>query len=281
MLKFNLRHWAKHTLVRSRIRRRFHASLEKPLVLVHQMGKVGSSSVTATIRASFLEIQVEQTHTLHPDHLAYAIQRERDSGQVYLPEHLLVSRQILDKGIPFTKMITLTREPIGRSVSFFYEDLKKQSPEALLMDKQIATAKVNEDLLSVLRGSNGTSNPGIWFNREIESLLGIDVFASPFYTDRGYSIYSNGQVDVLLLRMEDLDRCLVPALAEFFNVKPGKINVKASNIGSSKWYNDAMRETKASLELPTDVLERVLSTSYVQHFYSDYIDRLRSKWGAE
>lgn len=97
-------------------------------IIIYQMGKVGSSTVKATLKAMNLPFPIFHVHTLNEDHLHHAWKRVRRSINPYAPQHLIVSSLLIKKiqrhKFP-CRFVTLSRAPIERAISFVFEDHKK------------------------------------------------------------------------------------------------------------------------------------------------------------
>ena len=104
-------------------------------LIIYQMGKVGSTSVTKALRALSPNYSVYGVHTLRPDNVEQAIANYRKNYSVrrLVPEHLLASRLLvrdLAKGQPRGrwKVITIIRDPIARNISSFFQDIELRHP---------------------------------------------------------------------------------------------------------------------------------------------------------
>ena len=60
--------------------------------------------------------------------------------------------------------------------------------------------------------------PLTWFDSEMKSVFGIDVFSSDFPKSRGYKIYKEEHADLLLMRSEDINKCVSEAFKEFLDI---------------------------------------------------------------
>ena len=80
-------------------------------VLVYQMGKVGSSSVTNSLLRHYSGI-VLQAHYFNSNHKDWRV------GRLY--------RWVIEEDNPL-RIISLTREPIGRNVSAFFQNFEKHT----------------------------------------------------------------------------------------------------------------------------------------------------------
>ena len=259
-----------------------HVEEQEPII-VFQMGKVGSSTVLETLHGLDLPNPVLHVHTLAPDHLAHAVRRQRQSPRPFLHEHLIVSALLVakrqHKRFP-CRLITLTREPISRAISFVFEDAVKQMPEARLPDGSYDLEHVQTVVQELLATKNGVADPTEWFDRELKGQFGVDVFAQPFDAERGFAILEGTDCSVLLLRMEDLNRVLPEALGTFLGMDTDTIQIQQANVGKHKDYASDLSAVKQQLLLPEELLDKVLATRYVDHFYPEERLRLRARWSS-
>jgi len=277
-----LRGWGKETIDRVRKRFLFRNLEDRTPTLVYQMGKVGSSTVAKTLDGLREAAPVVRIHSLNPAKVARSIETLRESLG-YLREHVVTSsvlvRRQLDWGEFPCRIITLTREPVGRAISFAFQDWKRQLPEVSDLDELHADRMV-ELVTEKLRPGSLHANPGQWFERELESVFGIDVLDTPYNFEQGYTVIQSGPVNVLVIRMEDLNRSLGAGLASLCDLDRRSVRVRQSNVGENKEYADLLSEVKERLTLPPSVSDRVLSTDYARHFYGPDLDRLYDKWTA-
>lgn len=246
-------------------------------VLVYQMGKVGSSTVTKTLQGLGLSCPIVQVHILSPTNLHLALARQQQLGVRYLDKHLLVSRRLvhkLEREVFPCRIVTLTREPISRAISFVFQTLRTHAPDALLANGQIDRQKVAAKVVEVLQGEHPAADPGKWFDTELYEVFGIDVFSRPYDFQRGFMIFRRKDVAALVMRMEDLERHLQPALADFLRVDVPKDAIRHANMGERKWYASDIAWVKKNLRLAEETLMRVVGTKYFQHFYSPQRDEV-------
>ena len=104
-----------------------------------------------------------------------------------------------------------------------------------------------------------------------------DVFAQPFPTSKGYHIYSGANADLLLLRLEDLDRCAGVAFKEFLNIDG--FSIESANVSADKEYGSEYSEFTRKLTLPASYIDHMYQSRFMRHFYSaDERERFRLKW---
>lgn len=263
-------------------RKLFGIELQNP-ILVYQMGKVGSKTVVQALHNLDIADPIIHVHTLSQSQLEKAIAKERQSHGSHLPAHLIASkilvRKLQDGPIP-CRVITLTREPVARAVSFAFEDWKKKAPNALLENGAFDTDALTKSVKRMLINQSGHGNLSHWFDRELKDVLGVDVFASPYDRKKGYTIIEGDKVSVLVLRLEDINRSLPEALAEFLGVEAEQVSMRAENVGDRKWYADSLKQVKNHFVLPPDLAQSVLRTRYFQHFYGADTPQILDRWSA-
>lgn len=245
------------------------------------MGKVGSSTVVETLKNLELGVPIVHTHTLRASTLKKAIQKERTSGTQRISGHLIASSILIPKlenGLFPSTVITLTREPIGRAVSFVFEDWRKKAPHARQTDGQLDPQVMASAVEEILESVGNHADPSGWFDEEIKGVFGIDIFSVPFDFERGFVLLQRGPVRVLLMRMEDLDGALPLGIEACLGVPARDVEIRRANEGSKSWYRDSFQKVKQSLRLREELVDRILSTRYVRHFYPEQIDALRRRW---
>jgi hypothetical protein len=275
-----LRGWGKEIVHRVQKRVALRNFENQTPTLVYQMGKVGSSTVVETLENLPLLSPIVRVHSLHPAKVSEDIETLRESLG-YLREHVITSSTLVQKQLDWGEfpctVITLTREPVGRAISFAFQDWRRQLPEVSVV-RDLDPEKMIELVMQKLRPGSLHADPGRWFERELKSVFGIDVMTVPYDFDQGYVKIQAGPVDVLVMRMEDLDRSLKGGLRELYGLSSRGIEVERSNVGKKKAYADLLADVKARLSLPRPVSKRVWSTDYARHFYGPDLSRLRDKW---
>lgn len=281
------RAWYVHELRRAE--RHFDA---RPII-VYQMGKVGSTTVRLSLSASDVGRKVYQVHTLHPK-LNESIEEQR---REYPPEEredalrrvwrnqYLYERLVSDKGGEPWKVITLVRDPIARNVGTFFqhveilhEDDLAWHVRALSYDFELTVPKNDLRGLGKMFFERCRHDQALeFFDREFNGLWDIDVFAEPFPKERGFHTYRNRKMDVLLLRLEDLDRCGAEAMGGFLNCF--NIRITKKNVGSAKPYADLYSRFKREIDLPTSYLDKMYGSKLAMHFYTlAELERFRARW---
>jgi hypothetical protein len=187
------------------------------------------------------------------------------------------------------KVVTLVRDPIARNVSSFFETLLVEQGQSDGLYKISADIRspycfditVNIDdiseLIRLFIEKFDHETPLIFFDQQIKSILGIDVFADEFPKSKGYMIYKEKQVELLLIRLENLTDCAEAAFREFLSID-GYV-AKNANVGNEKIYAPLYKKFKSTIILPDTYINNMYSSKFIRHFYSDEeIKEFKTKW---
>ena len=253
-----------------------------PPIIIYQMGKVGSNTVRNTLRASGLSNPVYSVHFLTEEGLKkhkedYIL--TSNSVPLYIKTGKLLCSKIENDPERPWKIITLTREPIGRDISALFQTMERKLPEEIDENGKIRDiSHVIEILHNRFKNyDESTDYACTWFDKELRQRFNIDLYDYPFDQEKGFTVIKEKNVDILVIRLEDLNRCIHTALSEFLD---RKINVDMSkgNIGEDKRYAKEYNLVKDKLTLPREVCEVIYSSKYASHFYGNKINQLIHKW---
>ena len=246
----------------SEARYRMRALLLPSPIIVHQMGKVGSMSIERAIRARLPDRAVFHTHRLNPDWLSL------EPSGVGLNRHL--AARISRDGFQGFQLVTPIREPIGRNIFALFENFDE------FFDGDAENISASEAIATfVERYSHGV--PLTWFDQEAKAVFGIDVYETPFDHERGYSICAGQGVSLLVLRIEDFDWAVAPALSEFLGVDD--ITLERTHVGVAGENGELYKEVLETISVPQHLLDQAYGSRYARHFYTESeLDQLRSKW---
>lgn len=273
-----------------RLRFSFSRSNKGPKVLVYQMGKVGSSTVVTSLRASELRLPVYHIHFLTDAGVAYAerIYREtwhRRPAPVHLWHSKFLRKEIIrrdpvsSQAPPKWRVITLVRDPIAHLASSFFEVLRSQSGYDWTTACQSSSMEaVTEELMErFIAFAYERTHPYDWFEDELKPVFGFDVFSESFSRATGYDISKRPGADLLVLKTERLDKCGPQALCRFLGIESCRL--VPANQSHSKGYRDLYRRFLTRVSIPADLADRYYETSMVRHFYEDdEIATMRVRW---
>lgn len=177
-------------------------------------------------------------------------------------------------------VVSLVRDPIARQISGLF-----QSPDLASISLHDRSGRFDVDrVVTYLEEHFLTADPhhgaDSWFDEELATVFGVDVFAHPFPRGRGYSILREKRARVLLLRMEDLDRTLGPALCEFLDL-PKEPALVRSNVRNRTGDAAEYARVLERFRLPRERVEEIYARRLVRHFYSEeMIAEFTRRWAA-
>ena len=232
-------------------------------VIVFQMGKVGSSSVAASFPTDHHRVVIH-THHLSALRVDEAVSYARATG-LPVRRHFFHARvaahNVVESGRPF-KVISLVREPVGRSVSKFFHDFER----FVGCPAEHSDHSMDEIIEIFLANEAHIDDEAHWFEHQFEPALGVDVYAEAFDPAVGSAQFTAGAGTVLLMRLELDDADKERVIADFLG-EPG-FTLDSANVGEARGDGDGYRQFKAEAKLPADYLERKLTSRFATHFYS-------------
>ncbi len=264
-------------------------------VLLLQMGKVGSKSVQAGLEALDLDRPVYHSHFLSEERTA---QTERQRRKFFRTERyayllrpwlnqFLLKMYRNDPEKRTWKLITLTREPVGRNISAFFENLDvvlhdngtdyEITSDYYGIEPTVVTIDDVGRLAELFFTRATHDSPVKFFYREIRDIFGIDVIGSGFPIDKGYQIYKEGRVELLVIRLESLADVVKPAMQEFLGIED--FELINSNIGAKKVYAPLYDAFKKHVVIDSGYAAKLYDSDYMRTFYSqDEIRDAKDKW---
>lgn len=261
-----------------------YRTLNEP-ILIYQMGKVGSSTIVASLHALDLPRDLFQLHFLSDDWVAESERVYRHifdvTGRAVVEEHLLSSR-LLRRALrrpeqPRWTIISLTREPVARNISAFFHAFHLYFPEygsAFRADPANVEALIQ---LFLQEFEHEQRIPLDWFEVEMKQTFGIDVFESTFPAEEGYRVFQGERADLIVIRLEDLGRCGSRALSSFLDLPT--VTLLSENVASEKRYSSAYRLFRQRVALPDSYLDRMYDSRYATHFYRpEELSAFRQTW---
>jgi hypothetical protein len=286
----------------------------KPAIIsVHQVGKVGSTSVLKTLGNLLPQEKIHQTHVLHEKSVLASISewihRWQRTPNCVMPSNILssiaVSGQLAHGGVAATDwyLLSLVRDPVARNVSAFFQNLRRAwinhlPPQTRQLCAEILKSKsaapepeavraVASDLVDLFLRSYRHQFTDRWFDREVKSVFGVDVFAEPFSAERGYHLYQNGSVRLLMFRLEDLARAFEPGVRAWLAgsrwagvlTATTDLTLQRANEAESKFYAMLYQEFLSQLKFDPALVASEYSTRTARHFYSEAErERFAAKW---
>lgn len=278
-------------------------SLSRQPLLVYQMGKVGSSTIVESLQThDFVKsaYSLYHVHWLDPNRLRqelriYKEAQKRYGGsslprQRFFPRYAWIgeflSNRIRRERNIHWKIITLARDPIARNISSFfqnldtllcydYQELSKTRSIASIVHELVNLYNnhyLNEDKLESI-----DANPLTWFDKELKQVFDVDVFSSKFPVENGYEIYDTPRARVLLIRLEDLNKCYAESFHKFLGIE--NFSLVAANTGQKKAYSNIYEAFLREIHFSKAYIDEVYNSKYARHFYTELENKVfRSKW---
>ena len=248
-------------------------------VLIYQPGKVGSATIYESLKKNgryagkFLHV-----HTLT---LPFMYVRRNKEECRYFCNYMKKEPR---------KVISLVRNPFMRDCSSFFEGTEKHTwPNNIpynyflhsFMDYEtnldgldanefesrsiILTNDVcrmcTEYMLNIVRFK---ADEFTWFDYEMDRIFGIDIYSFPFDREKGYEIITVNNIEVLLLRLENLNEN-ESIIADFLDEKDFKL--VNSNVGNEKIYKYVYSYVRENIVLPQEYVSYYLRSGKAHHFY--------------
>jgi len=233
-------------------------------VILYQMGKVGSSSLKATLEHyEFKSLHIHRYYFRNnerPTNLKRLIVKARHNTKL---NSLLKSKKV--------KVITLYRDPLPRNISSFFQNLDVYFTKKEM--KNLNYEKLKQKFNTSFRFHNTPNN---WFDIELKRKLDIDVFEFPFDKEKGYSIIKKGNIELLVCTTSKINT-LEKEFAQFLELDEFKLINK--NVGNNKWYRDLYKEFKDKYKPSEEILSKLYESKTINHFYlASIIKTMRNKW---
>lgn len=284
----------------------------RPAILcVHQIGKVGSTSVLETLQHLLPREKIYQTHVLHERAVLGSVRQWvdefRKAQRPRPPRNLLASvelsrRLAAEPPAEDWYLLSLVREPISRNISDFFENLRRvwvhhlppaarDACLAILKSRETLPAEtirpMAAELVSLFQRGYPRQMIDAWFDREIWEGFGIDIFDRPFSRQEGYQIYRRENVHLLVFRLEDLASAFAPGIREWLAGSPwesalaaaGSLELQRANEAGKKNYAALHAAFRELLTLDDELLRTEYGSRASRHFYSDEeLARFSNAW---
>ena len=250
--------------------------LRSPIV-VFTFGKVGSTSLTETLR----------THSSRPVLHVHAI--SRSAVHAATRNYVVHGRG----GTPFNawrgtyvrlrwkftrkrRVVTVVRDPVARNISAFFQVADAYGLEGV-SDATADAVDVARLARTFFDEFDEHAGPLHWYAEEFAATTGVDVFAHPPPTTDGWTVIRTPDCDVALLRTEDLDRTGPAALSAFLGTPVRRL--ADANRSTHKEYGEAYRRLVATIRFPAEYLRAAYTSQLATHMYTpDELDAFTTAW---
>ncbi|MGD1911142.1 MAG: putative capsular polysaccharide synthesis family protein [Rivularia sp. (in: cyanobacteria)] len=249
-------------------------------IIVYQMPKTGSASIAASLKKIGFH-NVFHIHKLDPnDNYPFKYSQKLSA---------LLNHKVNNTNTKF-KVITCVRDPIARNVSDLFQILKMGQkfhcnglvyPLTFPSSEKFLKQNMELDEIRELFLKNYPYHdlPLSWLDEHINKNLGIDLFSYNFPKDKGYLRIYKDNIELLVLKLESSDAIKEEQISEF--VGNNRFKLIKTNVTSDDTYDYSRlyNEFKKNLHIPLDYLEKMYSSKFVNHFYSEQeVEFMRSYW---
>lgn len=240
----------------------------KTPIVIYQMGKVASTAMQHSLTAMGLNVPIYQLHfmALDDDVLQWANDKRYKSNdrQLLLHRARYVSHAIRSREWKQVAMISMVRAPGPQLLSTFFQGLELNMPvyQELVERGELSPQRVADYFLEHFHPTFELQ----WFDRQLKEPFGIDVYATDFDKARGYQYYERDNIQLVVMRYEDLHRCVGEVMRDFLGIP--EFTLTEANVGQAKKYGELYREVRRLLRIPPERIGELHATKYAQHFYT-------------
>lgn len=240
----------------------------KSSVLVYQNGKVGSSSVSMSLKRAGIENAHVHRFFFKKDVVGELLLGEEQGEFICVSNFLNFQHsgyiRAVREAMKYKKIITMVREPISVDLSTVFQWIGDGTIDRFFA-KRISQGRTYPQVVTELM-IKIQDRQFEWFDDELKELCEIDVYSYPFDKKKGYTIISENGVEVLLLKAEKMSN-LTNVIRDF--VKEEQFELTDENVGKEKKYAHLYKEMKKKIKLPKKYVEHYYSgDSRMNHFYS-------------
>lgn len=218
------------------------------LILIYQPGKVGSRSL-------YWSLKDYGKYVLH-SHVLSGTEQEGDTLQKLLEQKS-------------AKVISLVREPLARRISEMWQNI----PSVNRYSAEVDFAEIEQFYFQ----EGFECHEFKWFHRELESVLGINVYDYPFDKEKGYTVIRKNNIELLLMQVEKLNT-LEAVVGNFIGIQDFRLQNK--NISKEKRYRFAYQAYLETFTMPDKRLKQIYyENPYMNFFYTEEeINGFYRKW---
>ncbi|MFW6009612.1 MAG: putative capsular polysaccharide synthesis family protein [archaeon] len=245
--------------------------LKNNIYLIYTMGKVGSQTIFETIDQQIKVAKIFHVHYLSSKHFEKNYTKKEN-----IPRKIKKIWKLCKNPKNKIKIITLTRDPVHKKVSGFFQnpDLYGFSEEQLpQLDSQTIIESLNKKRDTFYDAIN-------WFDKEFFEFTGIDIYSQEFDFENKKELISRNNIDVLILRLEDLksDKEIIMNNLKEFTGEP-IFELINRNRTKNKSCKNIYKETLDLITFPDEFVDKMYDSKYCKHFYRQTeIKNFKLKW---
>lgn len=238
-------------------------------VLVYQSGKVGSLTVSRSLREAGTENAHIHRFFFKKDIVGELLLGEEQKAFIessnmfrfWIPEYA----EYIKNAMQGKKIITMVRDPLAVDLSTIFQWFGSGVTDRYIA-MQLRQGKTFGQVVSELM-VRIQDRLFQWFDEELRELSGVDVFAYPFDKEKGYVWIKADNIEILLMKAEKLSQ-LTEVIREFTGNQ--QLELRNQNVGNDKEYAHIYKEVKKRLEIPREYVEHYYNGNpYMDHFYTE------------
>ena len=167
---------------------------------------------------------------------------------------------------------TLVREPMAHAVSKVLQ---------VIGDEHNVRTYFNEPFMSrcMKLANDYLGELFDWFDCELRAAFGIDIFEYPFNRERGYSVTKQGNISILVMRLENLYNleCVIGSFVGVSNFK-----LENANEANQKLYKYLYDDVRKAIKIPRSLVDSLYKGNQkMDHFYTkEEKENFLKKWEA-
>ncbi|MCA1065336.1 putative capsular polysaccharide synthesis family protein [Rossellomorea sp. AcN35-11] len=236
----------------------YRAIIQKEVILIYQMGKVGSSSL-------YYSLNEQSEKPIIHIHNFYNVSKDtKFARKFYIRIKISFLNFILKR--KKLKVISFVREPVSRNLSCFFQNLDHYT--------NIENSRPNQ-IIKTFEEKYDHKYTLNWVQEELCRKFNIDIFSLNFDKKRGFSIYEKNNTKIFIGKLETLNS-YIAELKDFINFE---FEYKNFNEGDNKWYSDLYKEAKKDYKPTNEYLESMYQSQYMNFFYTkEEIEKFKSKF---
>ncbi|MEM8908547.1 MAG: putative capsular polysaccharide synthesis family protein [Bacteroidota bacterium] len=232
-------------------------------VLLYQMGKVGSNSLSYSIEQ--LGLSTGHKHYFGGD-LDHFYQNRKPHWTIGWQKKCI--RYWWQWQNREFKVLTLVRDPMARNLSLAFHGLEYLLYHTLhgnpnnIKGQFLSFEQVVQKAFDRLIRHEA---PVLYFEEEFEPVLGIDVYQYPFDRERGIGWIRKGKLQILILQLEQLAKNETQ-IAQF--IGKSDFRLLRANTAKKSWYAEWYRPFIDQFRAENAQLRALYDSKFMQHFYT-------------
>lgn len=214
-------------------------------IFLFQMGKVGSSSLNSTLNANYhgLTVHAHNYQMLTEKQKAILRWRKRLRLPIYV--------------------ICPIREPLSRNISAFFENFNRDTGLKFADKKEWPS----DELLDLFLTHYPHNVCLEWFDSNLKTTFGVDVFSQPFPIARKWEIYKHKSIHVLIYRSDIEHSTQLNIISSFIGYHFSEWTY--NNISADKKYGEIYKKFVGSVKLPDSYISKMCDSKFCRKFWSE------------